>query len=186
MDKKNVAIFIEEGFEEVEALAPVDLLRRAGAEVVLVSKNGRVPVKGRCGIEVIAENDYSVLEATQFDLIIIPGGNGGVEVLRGDPNVHRVVRNQLQSGRIVGAICAAPIVLREAGLLENREITSYPGARGELEKVSGLRYSENRVVEDGNLVTSRGPGTAIEFALSLIRTLYGEEKMAEIRKQVVA
>jgi len=181
---KKVLILIETGFEEVEALAPVDLLRRAGAEVVLATSVSNRQVKGRNEITIICDVTYESVEAQTFNMVIIPGGAGGVEVLGKNSFALNLIKEYFAQKKWVGAICAAPLVLKKAGVLHQQSITSYPSAKPELEKLTN--YLEERVVTDGHLVTSRGPGTAVEFGLTLVEKLYGRERANEIQRQIIA
>lgn len=171
------------GFEEIETLAPVDLLRRAGVEVTLASlDNGPdgLWVTGRCGIVVRANRRLSEVIDGPQDLLLIPGGPG-VKELRADGRAARLARRFVEAGRQVGAICAAPTVLSDAGLLNGRRFTAHFSVHGELPAALG----SERVVEDGPLVTSRGAGTALDFGLTLVRRLCGETKAAEIAAAIM-
>jgi DJ-1 family protein len=184
---KKVLILIEIGFEEVEALTPADLLRRAGIEVVLATSARKKLVMGRNAITILCDETYSQLADQKFDMLLIPGGAGGVEELKRSQFVLDLIQKFHREQKWIAAICAGPLVLKTAGILKNQTLTSYPSAKGELEGITN--YVEDRVVVDGNLITSRGPGTAIEFGLSLIKNLLGGiegiEKANQIKTQVV-
>ena len=179
---KNVLILLEDGFEEIEALAPVDLLRRAGAHVTMATSNEDLQVTGKSGVTVLCNHTYNEISHQEYDLLILPGGGGGVDALCRSPFALEQIRKYFEQKKWVGAICAAPLVLKEAGVLQNHTITSYPSARKELESLSD--YREERVVIDEFLIPSRGPGTAVEFALALIEKLYGPEMSRQIKEQV--
>ena len=168
-------------FEEVEALAPVDLLRRAGAEVTLASLAGDKLVTGRCGITVQADAALAEVIAREFDLLLIPGGPG-VETLRRDGRPARLAREFTQAGKAVAAICAAPTVLADAGLLTGKRFTAHFSVHGELARALG----NERVVEDGLLITSRGAGTALDFGLTLVRRLFGDAVRQDVAKAIMA
>ena len=179
---KEVLVPLAPGFEELEALAVVDILRRAGAKVMVAGTVGGV-ITGRNGIKV--EPDATLDEAMDrdFAMIVLPGGAAGTENLAGDGRIARLVKDHDARGRFVAAICAAPTVLSAAGLTAGRTVTSHPTVRGVLTEA---RVSDERVVVDGNLVTSQGPGTAVEFAFKLVELLFGPEKVAEVNSGVLA
>ncbi|MDP3073951.1 MAG: DJ-1/PfpI family protein [Opitutaceae bacterium] len=163
----SVLTIIAEGFEEVEAIAPVDLLRRAGAEVVVATVGEGIHVTGRNGITLHADTPLGAVGPRDFDLVFLPGGPG-VKHLRADPRVREIVLRHWTGGRWVAAICAAPTVLHDAGLLAGRRYTAHPSVAAELPQI----LAEERCVTDGRLLTSRGAGTAIEFGLLLVEKLY--------------
>ncbi len=179
---KRVLMPMAPGFEEIEALSVVDILRRAGAEVVMAGTVAG-PIKGRNGIKVLADKGLDEALTEEFDMIVLPGGAGGTRHLKEDARITGALQMYAKEGKIITAICAAPTVLAAAGLTEGRCITSHPGVRGELK---GVKISEERVVIDGNIVTSQGPGTAIEFAFSLVSMLFGEKKVEEVNTGVLA
>ncbi|MES0489859.1 MAG: DJ-1 family glyoxalase III [Leptospirales bacterium] len=181
---KKVLILIETGFEEVEALTPVDLLRRAGAEVVLATSVSNCQVTGRNEITVLCDAAYETVDPGEFDMVVIPGGNGGVDALSKNSFALDLIREYFAQKKWVGAICAGPLVLKEAGVLNWQSITSYPSTKSELTAITN--YSDERVVTDGHLITSRGPGTSVEFGLTLVEKLFGPEKATEIQRQIVA
>ena len=170
------------GFEEIEALAVVDILRRAGADVVLA---GTVPgpIEGRNRIKVVPDAALDAVDAASFDMVMLPGGAVGTQNLKKDPRVIKLVREMNEKGRLVTAICAAPTVLSEAGVITGRKVTSHPGVRGELK---ASKVSDERVVVDGNIITSQGPGTAVEFAFKLVEVLFGANKVEEVNRGVLA
>jgi 4-methyl-5(b-hydroxyethyl)-thiazole monophosphate biosynthesis len=169
----RVLVPLAEGFEEIEAVTIVDLLRRAGIEVHTAALLER-RVTGSHGICVEADRTLDEVRPADYDMIALPGGLPGADHLRKDARVLQLLAEFAGSGRFVAAICAAPGVLALAGLLDGRAATSYPGFL-EPESAPGLRISDAPVVVDGKVVTSRGPGTAIDFALALIEVLAGRE-----------
>ncbi len=181
MPTPTVLVIIAEGFEEVEALTPVDILRRAGAEVTVAALNDGIHVTGRSGITVHAETSLSSLEGQQFDCILLPGGPG-VRHLRQDARVLALAARQVAENRWIAAICAAPVVLSAAGVLEGRRFTAHSSVAGEL---LGIIPSE-RVIVDGRLITSRGAGTALDFALSIVARLFTPERASEISREISA
>ena len=170
---KRVLVPLAEGFEEIEAITVVDLLRRANVEVRTAALAGP-RVTGSHGITVEADLTLGDVRAADYDMIVLPGGMPGADHLKKDARVVGLLREFASTGRYAAAICAAPGVLAHAGLLDGREATSYPGFLGQ-DSAPGIRLSESPVVIDGKVVTSRGPGTAIDFALALIGLLEGKD-----------
>jgi 4-methyl-5(b-hydroxyethyl)-thiazole monophosphate biosynthesis len=175
----TVLVILADGFEEIEAFAPIDLLRRAGIEVTTASLPDNRHVTGRCGVTIHADTAVSQLGPAVFDLLFLPGGPG-VKNLRSDPRVSEIVRRHHQHDRWLAAICAAPTVLHDAGLLAGRRYTAHFSVAGEL---ADIRVDE-RVVTDGKITTSRGAGTALEFGLHLVALLTSAEKAREISKAI--
>ena len=174
----RVLVPLAEGFEEIEAVTVVDLLRRAGIQVQTASLDGP-RVTGSHGITVLADIALDAAMADDYDMIVLPGGMPGAEHLKNDPRVVSLLRRFAADGRYTAAICAAPSVLAHAGLLEERAATSFPGFLN-AGSAPGIRLSEDAVVVDGKVVTSRGAGTAMEFGLALIELLEG----SDVRRQV--
>jgi 4-methyl-5(b-hydroxyethyl)-thiazole monophosphate biosynthesis len=174
----RVLVPLAEGFEEIEAVTIVDLLRRAGIEVRTAAL-GDPQVTGSHGITITADLALDSAVVADYDMIVLPGGMPGSDHLKRDARVVELLRRFAAEGRYTAAICAAPGVLAHAGLLEGRQATSFPGFLRE-DSATGLQLSEAPVVLDGKVVTSRGPGTAIDFGLALIELLMG----APTRRQV--
>lgn len=171
----KVAVLLASGFEEMEALAPVDLLRRAEFEVDLVGLEENVT--GSHGITVKSDKLIS-RDLINYDLIVIPGGQPGASNLRDDKRVIKNLKMSYAKGNKVAAICAGPIVLDEAGILEGKKYISFPGTEDEIK--TGYRNEEAITVKDGNVLTARGAGAAYEFALALIDWLGGNaEEISE-------
>lgn len=164
----KVAVVLAPGFEEIEALTPVDLLRRANFEVDIVGLEQEVT--GSHGITVKADKVID-LTLAKYDLIVIPGGQPGADNLKNNETVINGLKAAYAKGSKIGAICAGPIVLEKAGILSDKKFVSFPGTDKEI--TSGDRISEAIVVKDGNLVTARGAGAAVEFSLALIDLLGG-------------
>ncbi len=173
---KRVLVPLAEGFEELEAVTIIDILRRGGIEVVVASLAGS-PVTGAHGLRISADTPLAALAEQEFDMIALPGGMPGAAHLKNDPRIARLVRQLHERGRPVAAICAAPMVLAAAGVLEGRRATSYPGF---LEEPGGATVVGDAVVVDRGVITSRGPGTALDFALTLVAALAGESVRTEI------
>ena len=179
---KKAYVFLAEGFEEVEAMTPVDLLRRAGAEVTTVSVSSEREVCGSHQIRITADGLFDEQDFSDADLMILPGGMPGTLHLKGHAGLCEALGKQYAQGRYIAAICAAPGVFGALGFLEGRKAGIYPGMEDQL---AGAQVSMDPVSADGHVVTSRGAGTAIPFALKLIALLYGEEKAEEIGKAIV-
>lgn len=180
MAQPRVLVPLADGCEEIEAVTVIDILRRAGVEVIVAGLRGGIVTASR-GVKIEPDVDLDGALAQDFDMVVLPGGAGGADRLEADPRVRELLRKMADSGRFVAAICAAPKVLAAAGLLEGREATSYPGY---LDKhpARDMRYREAAVVQDGRIVTSRGPGTAMDFALKLVEMLVGAERSREVEK----
>jgi len=176
----RVLVPLAPGFEEIEAVTLVDLLRRAGIEVHTAALADR-EVTGSHGITVTADMGLDDACAGDYDMIALPGGMPGADHLKTDARVLALLRRMAAEGRYTAAICAAPSVLAHAGLLAGRAATSFPGFL-DAGSAPGIRLCEDAVVVDGNVVTSRGAGTAMAFALQLIELLEG----AAVREQVRA
>ncbi|MCR4944756.1 MAG: DJ-1/PfpI family protein [Clostridium sp.] len=173
---KKTAVLLAEGFEEIEALTVVDIIRRGNVECHMVSIKD-LEVIGAHGIKVIADKVLSE-DINEYDLIVFPGGMPGATNLKEDKKVLETVKKFNKEGKLIAAICAAPIVLAAAGIVENKNITSYPGFEEELK---GCNYKEENVVIDGNIITSRGPATAMEFGYELLKVL-GNETYNDLKK----
>ena len=179
---KRVLMPLAPGFEEIEALAVVDILRRAGAEVVIAGTVEGV-IEGRNGIRVVPDRVLEGEAGSGFDMVVLPGGAKGTENLKKDARVSNIVEEFSAARKFVTAICAAPTVLSAIGVTAGRNVTSHPGVRGEL---AAENVFDDRVVVDENIITSQGPGTALEFAFTLVEALWGPEKVEEVNKGVLA
>ncbi|MBQ7936581.1 MAG: DJ-1/PfpI family protein [Clostridia bacterium] len=178
----KIMVLLAEGFEELEAFAPVDLLRRAGAEVQTVSITETTTVTGARGIPAVADRTLSEADFEQMDLLILPGGYPGYVNLGKSEAVRRLILKTYESGKTIAAICGAPSVLGALGLLKDKKATCYPGMEQELHCKEVLL---EKVVEDGNIITSRGAGTAIDFALKLIERVISPAKAKEVGESIV-
>ena len=180
---KRVLVPVSRGFEEIEAITIIDILRRAGSEVVVAGVDGN-RVTGRSAITVVPDTSLNdALEKGPYDMMVLPGGLPNAHTLRDDPRIIGALQKTLAEGGKVGAICAAPVALERAGLLDARPATSAPSAEKEL--MSAV-YSTDRVVVSGPVATSRSAGTAMEFAFALVRELFGDDKVDEVNKGVLA
>jgi len=174
----KVCVLLANGFEDVEALTIIDVLRRAELDVVTAAVASG-PVKSAHNVTVQADRNLADCAREPWDMVILPGGLPGATNLRDDPTVQELLKSQASQGKRIGAICAAPIALGKAGLLKGKKATCYPGFQDQL---TGANFQEDPVVRDGNIITSRGPGTAFEFALQIVSDLKGKEKSEELRK----
>ncbi len=179
---KKVLVFFANGTEEIEALTPVDILRRAGAEVTLAGVGGK-ELCGSHGIRITADVAAEELSFFDYDMVIVPGGLPGTNHLDASPVVEKALEAVNASGGYLAAICAAPLVLGRRGYLQGREAICYPGFEAELR---GATISEKRVVRDGNVITAAGMGAALDFALLLTEVLFGKEKADALRHGVIA
>jgi len=167
----KVLVPLAQGCEELEAITVIDLLRRAEIEVITAGLDAQ-PVIASRGVRLIADTELDAVLDESFDLIVLPGGLPGADHLDEDPRIQALLKKQDQGKRKIAAICAAPKVLASAGLLENKTATAYPGTLESLQ-LPDTKISDSSVWIDGNIITSRGPGTAMDFALALIEQLCG-------------
>jgi len=174
----KVIVPLAPGFEEIETMAIIDILRRAEVEVYLAGTT-EPPVASARGVKVIP--DISIDDITDYDAVVLPGGNPGYMNLAGDERVLKLVKNAYKEGKYVAAICAAPSVLGKAGIMEGITATHYPGI-----DVIGAKYTNERVTRDGTIITSQGPGTAIDFALFLVEIFMGMATSETVREAILA
>lgn len=181
---KHAVIFMAPGFEEMELTITVDILRRAEVEVLIATLNEDLsPVTGSRGIRMIPDILLKEVNLENTDLIILPGGIDGTKNLGASDEVIRIVNEMHKAGKIIAAICAAPAVLVKAGICKGKNLTSHPGAKAHM---VGVNYSQERVVKDGNIITSRAAGTTFEFAFFLMNELLGEEPGKKVNMGVLA
>lgn len=176
-----ITVLLADGFEEIEALTPVDMLRRAGKKVVTVGITGKT-VTGAHGIPVIADCEPKNLPHDEIECLILPGGMPGTKNLDASPETDALINLTLADGGRLAAICAAPSVLGKRGLLRGKKATCYPSFERFLE---GADCVTDKVVTDGNVTTSRGAGTAMDFALGLVALLVSPEKSDELKSGVI-
>ncbi len=167
--KPRALVPLAEGFEELEAVTIVDVLRRGGVDVTLAALE-KSPVLGSHGIAVAADALLDAVDPGALDAVVLPGGPAAKR-LRDDRRVQAILRDAARDGKLVAAVCAAPIALEAAGVLAGKRATVYPG-----NELPSAHLTEERVVVDGNVITSRGPGTALEFSLALVERLVSAEK----------
>jgi protein deglycase len=177
-----VVVFLATGFEEIEAMGIVDTLRRAGIEVVIAGLQTGA-IEGGHGVKVVPDREIEGINIEDFDAVVLPGGSPGYVNLGNDKRVLDAVRKAFELGKVVAAICAAPSVLAKAGILEGKKATIYPGLETAL---AGAKHINERVVVDGKIITSQGPGTALEFGVKLVETLVGEKSARELKDSLIA
>lgn len=178
----KVLVIFAEGFEETEAVAPVDVLRRAGANVVIAGLDS-INVKSSHSIKVTCDCILKDVLDEHWDAIVIPGGLKGAENLASSKDVGNLLLKQNAKGLIIGAICASPaVVLGPLGILDGRKAVCYPGMEVECPSV---KFSDSMVLRDSNIITSRGMGCAVEFGLELVKALFGSEKAENIADKIV-
>ena len=178
----KIAIFMANGCEEIEGLTVVDNLRRVNLDITMVSITGSKSVTGSHTITFEADELFENVNFDEFDGIVLPGGMPGTLHLGAHAGVMEQVVKFAEAGKLVSAICAAPSVLGEAGILQGKKATSYPGFE---DKLTGAITSTEGVVVDGNIITSRGMGTAIDFSLAIIAYYLGEETAADLSKKII-
>lgn len=176
-----VYVMLGTGFEEIEALAPVDLLRRAGVEVQTVGINGKIVYGGR-GIGVEADITIDQMDRTGMEMIVLPGGLGGVASIRASEQTLDAVKFAWENDLFVAAICAGPTVLADLGITEGRKATCFPGQKGNMKNAI---LEDRAALRDGKLITGASAGCAVEFGLLLIEALRGQEASETIRAQIV-
>ena len=181
---KKVLIPLAEGFEEIEAVAVIDVLRRGGIAVLVRSLDAQLDVEGAHGLVVRAEAPLEGVGADDIDMVVLPGGGGGTKRLAADAGVQALLKAMDAEGKAIGAICAAPIALNAAGVLKHN-YTAYPGVEEEI-RTEGFWGDKRQVVEDANVMTSRGPGTAICFGLEIVRKLAGEAAYESVKRGLLA
>lgn len=180
---KKVLIVLADGFEEIEAVTPIDVLRRAGLEVT-VAGVGKTLIESTRGLKIQTDILLEKYEGLP-DAVVLPGGMPGAKNLSGSGALGSLLDRMSREGKVIGAICAAPaVVLAKRGILDGRKATGYPGFEKEFGPKTTL--SEARVVKDGNVITSRGPGTALEFSLELAALLAGPEASRKIAEAMLA
>ena len=177
----KIYLFLADGFETVEALAPVDVMRRAGIEVVTVSIMGRKEVVSAQDVTVLADTLFEDAYYDDADALVLPGGGVGTDNL----SAHMPLRSKLadahSKGTLVAAICAAPMVFGRMGILEGKKATCYPGCESDL---FGATYTATAVEQDGNIITACGPGVSFDFGFAIVERLCGSEVVATLRSQM--
>ncbi len=186
MEKREVNtmkafVLLADGFEEIEALAPIDVLRRAGVDVLTLSINDNKNVVGTHNVSVVADDFLANHIDEKADIIITPGGLPGAFYLRDSKLVQEILKKQFDDKGLIASICASPIALDSAGVLDAK-YTCYPGVE---KQIKSGNYLNERVVFDKNIITGKGPGAAIEFALKIVEVLLGKEKADSLKEEMI-
>jgi protein deglycase len=179
---KKAVVFLADGFEEIEAVSVIDVLRRAGIEVLTVSVTGRREVKGSHDICLNADSLFDDTDFGQVDMLLLPGGMPGAMNLNNHSGLRRKILEFNEKGKAIGAICAAPLVFGNLGILKNRNATCYPGFEKYLQDA---KLQSGPVVTDVNIVTGSGPGVALQFALAVVEILTGREKAETLARNML-
>lgn len=174
-------VFLAKGFEEIEAITPIDILKRAGMEVDTVSITSNKEVVGAHGIIVVADYIFDDADFSDADLLFLPGGMPGTTNLDAHEGLKSLIQEQMHDDKLVAAICAAPTILGRMGLLKGKEAICYPGFEDQLK---GATISNNSIVKSGNIVTGKGAGVAVQFALKLVEELKGKDVAAKIASAI--
>ena len=177
----KVLVPLADGCEEIEAVTIIDLLRRAGIEVVTAGLKTGIVTASR-GVQLVPDVVLDVAVQDDYDMVVLPGGMPGAAHLKADLRLIELLKKMEAAGKYTAAICAAPMVLAEAGVLDGKRATSYPGF---LDALPGVMVSAEAVVQDGKVLTSRGPGTAMDFALTLVEVLTGSDKRRQVEAALV-
>lgn len=180
----RVLVPLAEGFEEIEAVSIIDVLRRGDIEVVVGSLSSELAVKGAHGLVISADMDVNSISVDSLDMIVLPGGWGGTKALAADETIQNMLKTMDKEGKNIGAICAAPYALNRAGVLKN-SYTCYPSVEKEINK-KGYQGESAMVVQDENIMTSRGPATALCFGLEIVKKLKGEEMYKTVKEGLIA
>ncbi len=183
MEEKRIVVVLADGFEEIEALSPIDMLRRMGAHVTVAGLGKKIILSSH-RVTFVADAIFEEVQDEPWDGIVLPGGAKGAENLSASEAVLTCAVRLFASGKLVAAICATPaVVLGQSGILEGRKVTCYPGCD---KSAPDIRFDHSlRVAADGNLITSQGAGTALDFALEIVGYLYGNEAKTALRQQIV-
>ena len=177
----RIYVFLADGFETVEALAPVDVMRRAGLDVVTVSIMERKEVVSAQNVPVIADELYENIAFGDADALVLPGGGVGTDNLSAHEPLRALLVDACSRGLLVAAICAAPMVFGRIGILKGKRATCYPGCEGEL---YGATYTASSVEQDGNIITGCGPGVSFDFGFAIVERLCGSEIVSTLRSQM--
>lgn len=180
--ESNVAVQLADGFEEIEAVTIIDVLRRAGIHTLIVSVTGKYEVTGAHGIQVISDKLFEEVDFDEVDMIVLPGGMPGAKNLKNHSGLRGQVLKFYNSGKLLGAICAAPMVFGSLGILKNKTATCYPGFEDQL---TGAHVTGAEVEVSGKVITGKGPGVAIKFALEIVSTLKGQALAAKLAKDMI-
>lgn len=177
----KVLVPLAAGFEEIEAVTIIDILRRAGLDVITAGLEGS-KIKGDHEIKIEADTKLSAVDADDLLAVVLPGGMPGAANLRNNDCLLKIIKEVYEADKLCAAVCAGPIVLEAAGILESKDATSYPGFDKDM---LSCNYREERVVQDGNIITGRGPGAAVEFVMTIVEYLLDAEERKELEKSML-
>lgn len=180
---EKIFMFLATGFEETEAVATADILKRAEFDLQLVSVSGTKEVTGAHGITVIADSLFENTDFSEGVMLVLPGGMPGTNNLNAHAGLKKLIEEYHKQGKHISAICAAPLVLGEMGLLKGEKATSYPGFE---DRLSGAEITGERVTVSGKFITGKGPGAAVEFGLKIVETLKGKDVAEDVAKAFIA
>ena len=178
----KIAVFMADGCEEIEALTVVDILRRAGINIDMLSISDNLNVEGAHGIQFRADYLMTDKNSDDYDGVVLPGGMPGTTNLENNTLVQSALKKQFSAGKLIAAICAAPSILGKNGMVNGKKVTSYPGFENAFSRAT---YVTDSVVTDGNVITSRGMGTAIDFALAILEYLIGSDAASDMAKSIM-
>lgn len=178
----KAAIIMAKGFEEIEAISIIDVLRRGEMEVDIISIAGKIDVEGAHGIIVSTDKTFYTVDYSEYDILILPGGMPGTENLFKNEDLCNLLIDFNNKGKIIGAICAAPSILGQLGILEGKTATCYPGWE---DKLIGCEVSDHDIVVSHNVITGKGPGVAIKYALEILKLSKDLAYVEELRKQMI-
>ena len=177
----KIVVFLADGFEEIEAIVPIDIFKRAGIETITVSISDEKLVLGAHNIQIVADNLFAETDFSEMDLLYLPGGMPGTANLDAHAGLKKLIQNQFVKNKNIAAICAAPSILGKMNLLNGKQAICYPGFE---DKLHGAELSNEKVVKSGNITTAKGAGVALQFALKLVEELKGKEAADEIAAQI--
>lgn len=175
----TVYVFFADGFEEIEAFTPIDVLRRAGLNVEMVTVTGEEVVMGAHDVPMICDSYFKDCDFSDAAMLLLPGGMPGAAVLSKHEGLNQLVLHFMKENKPVAAICAAPMVLGKLGVLKGKQVTCYPGFEQYLE---GAACTGAQVVKDGNIITGIGPGGAMDFSFAIVEMLLGKEKVTQLKE----
>ncbi|MDO4692577.1 MAG: DJ-1/PfpI family protein [Porphyromonadaceae bacterium] len=179
---KNVYVFLAEGFEEIEAVTTIDLLRRAGLSTTTIAVGNSLEVSGAHHITLRADKPLDEVDLSRADALVLPGGLPGVDNLNSSEVLRSMLRQMYDSGRLVAAICAAPMILGQLGILKGRHATCYPSFERHL---TGYKTSEQKVITDGHVITACSAGVAVDFGLEIIKYLLGDQEALRVAGEII-
>ena len=180
---EKIAVFLADGFEEIEAVSIIDILRRADIETTTISISGNREVNGSHKIKILADKLFNEINIDDYSMIVLPGGMPGSKNLNEHPGLREQILNFHEQNKMLGAICAAPLVFGNLGILKNKKATCYPGYENQLH---GAVVTGEKTEVSGNIITGKGAGVAIDFALKIVETIKGEPFATELARKMIA